>query len=447
MSHSSTPVGRRSVLALGGSLAAVGLFGAACGGNTGRGSSSSSSAGGGVEGHHGDAPAVVPPVRRGRHAAGGREVRRRRTRTPRSTCSGAPATTTRRPPSALLTDSGPDVFEYGNGPSIDMIKGNQVVDLDRPPRRREVRLHPGPRRADDLPGQAVRHPAGHRHAAAGLPQEHAREGRRAAAADRRRADRRREDADHRARSRASSSATTAASGVLGGPLLWSAGLDYLTKDNTVRLRRPRRAPRRSASCASCSPASPCCSARPPTGPTRRRSRQGLTAMQWTGLWTLPDHQEGPRRRLRRAALARAQRPGGKPSVPVGAYGVVRQRQEPERRRRQGVRQVAVGRPDRQPAGLRASRTASTSRPARASRPRRDKLKSGPAADAARFVNENGHAQTPLLWTPKTRNGVLRRADPHRQGAAPTPGARSPRSRRSPTPSSSASPADPAGATA
>ena len=31
----------------------------------------------------------------------------------------------------------------------------------------------------------------------------------------------------------------------------------------------------------------------------------------------------------------------------------------------------------------------------------DKLKSGPAADAARFVNENGHAQSPLLWSPKT----------------------------------------------
>ena len=30
----------------------------------------------------------------------------------------------------------------------------------------------------------------------------------------------------------------------------------------------------------------------------------------------------------------------------------------------------------------------------------DKLKSGPAADAVKFVNENGHAQTPLLWTPK-----------------------------------------------
>ena len=32
--------------------------------------------------------------------------------------------------SALLTDDGPDVFEYGNGPSIDMIQAGQVLPLD-----------------------------------------------------------------------------------------------------------------------------------------------------------------------------------------------------------------------------------------------------------------------------------------------------------------------------
>lgn len=32
--------------------------------------------------------------------------------------------------SALLTDEGPDVFEYGNGPTIDMIQGGQVLPVD-----------------------------------------------------------------------------------------------------------------------------------------------------------------------------------------------------------------------------------------------------------------------------------------------------------------------------
>lgn len=30
----------------------------------------------------------------------------------------------------------------------------------------------------------------------------------------------------------------------------------------------------------------------------------------------------------------------------------------------------------------------------------DKLKSPPASDAVKLVNENGRAQSPLLWTPK-----------------------------------------------
>ena len=31
---------------------------------------------------------------------------------------------------ALLTDEGPDVFEWVNGPNIDMIQSGQVVPLD-----------------------------------------------------------------------------------------------------------------------------------------------------------------------------------------------------------------------------------------------------------------------------------------------------------------------------
>ena len=38
-------------------------------------------------------------------------------------------TTTTSMVATLLTDGAPDVFEYGNGPTIDMIKGGQVADL------------------------------------------------------------------------------------------------------------------------------------------------------------------------------------------------------------------------------------------------------------------------------------------------------------------------------
>ena len=45
---------------------------------------------------------------------------------------------------ALLTANVPDVFEYGNGPTLDMIKAGQVLDLDRDARRSQgAVLRPG----------------------------------------------------------------------------------------------------------------------------------------------------------------------------------------------------------------------------------------------------------------------------------------------------------------
>ena len=138
-------------------------------------------------------------------------------------------------------------------------------------------------------------------------------------------------------------------GVLGGPLLWSAGLDYLTKDNTFGFDDPAAAEAFGKLRTLFTSGSLLLGA-PTDWSDPSAISQGLTAMQWTGLWTLPDLQKNlgddfgvlpfPKlERLRRT---------------VGAGGrlrVVRQRQEPERRRGKGVRQVAVGRPDRQAAGL------------------------------------------------------------------------------------------------
>ena len=75
------------------------------------------------------AVAVVPPVRRGGHPAGGRAVREGVPGRDRDGPVVARATTTRRPRPRCSPTAGPDVFEYGNGPSIDMIKGGQVADL------------------------------------------------------------------------------------------------------------------------------------------------------------------------------------------------------------------------------------------------------------------------------------------------------------------------------
>ena len=138
--HSTTAFGRRSFLGLAGGALGAGVL-AACGDNTGRGDGSSTS-GGSLRlsqwyhqyGEAGTQQAVE------RYADGlpGRQRHR---------AVEAPATTTRRPPRALLTDAGPDVFEYGNGPSIDMIQGGQVVDLSDILGDAEGRLHPQPRRS------------------------------------------------------------------------------------------------------------------------------------------------------------------------------------------------------------------------------------------------------------------------------------------------------------
>ena len=269
MSHSSTPVGRRSVLALGGSLAAVGLFGAACGGNTGRGSSSSTSAGGGSKGstvtlqqwyHQYGEAGTQQAVEKYAAAYPDAKVN----------VQWSPGDYDKKAASALLTDSGPRRVRVRQRPDHRHDQGQPGRRPHRPPRRRQVRLHPGPARADDLPGQAVRRPAGHRHAAARLPQEHAREGRRAAAADRRRAARRREEADHRQgqgavrRQRRRRRRAGRPAAVVG-----RAGLPH--QGQPVRLRRPgrRRGARQAARAVHQRVAA--ARVRPPTGPTRPRS--------------------------------------------------------------------------------------------------------------------------------------------------------------------------------
>ena len=220
--------------------------------------------------------------------------------------------------SALLTGSGPDVFEYGNGPTVDMILGKQVVDLG------DIL---GDAKADFTPALLER--MTYQGKLYAVPQVidmqllvyrkcMLAEGRRAAAPDGRRAHRRREEADHQATSRACSSATTAASGVLGGPMLWSAGLDYLTKDNTFGFDDPAAAEALGKLRELCHQRSLLLGA-PNDWFDPSAISQGLTAMQWTGLWTFPDLKKDLGDDF--GVLPWPALDGtGAPSVPVGAYG-------------------------------------------------------------------------------------------------------------------------------
>ena len=93
----------------------MGLFGAACGGNTGRGSSSASSSAGGGKGsvtlqqwyHQYGEAGTQQAVEKYAAAYPDANVK----------VQWKPGDYDQKAASALLTDAGPDVFEYGNGPT------------------------------------------------------------------------------------------------------------------------------------------------------------------------------------------------------------------------------------------------------------------------------------------------------------------------------------------
>ena len=121
---------RRRFLSLTGGLAAAAAGLAACGSNTGRpeaGSSSSASGSGGSAGdveltqwyHEYGENGVEDAVKRYAAAYDQAKV----------TVKWNPGQYEKALSAALLTKDVPDVFEYGNGPTLDMIKAGQVVDL------------------------------------------------------------------------------------------------------------------------------------------------------------------------------------------------------------------------------------------------------------------------------------------------------------------------------
>src|SRR3954447_13495559 len=113
-------INRRRFLALGGGLAAMAMAG--CGSNTGRSDNSGGSA---------SKTALSQWYHQYGEAGTQQAVERYAKEYPDATVTvqWSPGDYDKKAASALLTDGGPDVFEYGNGPTIDMIKGGQVVDL------------------------------------------------------------------------------------------------------------------------------------------------------------------------------------------------------------------------------------------------------------------------------------------------------------------------------
>lgn len=387
-----TRMTRRTMLALGGTSALTATL-AACGDNTGRSSSTSSDAAAGTSGgrpslaqwyHQYGEEGTQEAVERYAAEYQGAEV----------TVSWKPGDYDQSTAASLLTDAGPDVFEYGNGPTIDMIKGDQVADLtdlfgdtldDFTPSLIERMTYDGkiwaipqvldmqvlvyrrslleqvgidpPQQMADLVAAAQELTVGD---VKGL-----------------------------------FLGNDGGAGLMGGPMLWAAGLDYL-EDDQIGFQDAGAAEALSVLRTLWTDESLLLGeAKDWFDPEAFVS--GRAAMQWTGLWTFPAIAEALGDDF--GAIPWPAMEGGAPSVPVGAYGsCVSTRSADVEAARAFAKWLWIDQTDKQ---LDFATSYGFHVPSRLSLvPEADVLADGPAADAAGYVKEYGHAQTPLLWTPE-----------------------------------------------
>lgn len=297
---------------------------------------------------------------------------------------------------ALFTDSGPDVFEV-NGPTLDQIQGGQVLDLTE---------LVDPVKDDFNP--AVLGPKTYRGRVYGIPQ----------VIDMQMLYYRKsllEDAGVEPpttldalvdAARALTGSKTkglflgndGGAGVLGGTPLYAAGLPLVTEDGKVGFDDPAAA-RTLGKLHRLHADRSLLLGAPSDWSDPSAFLQGLTAMQWSGLWALPQvHKElGDDFGVLPFPQDGSQ---GRPSVPVGAYGAaVSARSRHKELAKEYVKWLWVERTDYQEDfalsyGFHIPARISLAQKATA-------LKGGPAADAVRFTTDHGYAQ-PLLWTPASQ---------------------------------------------
>ncbi len=412
---------RRSFLGLGGALALGGL--AACGSNTGRGSSSSSTSSSGSGGSGGAKPALSQWYHQYGEAGTQQAVERYAAAYPKAdvTVRWIPGDYDQSTAASLLTGSGPDVFEYGNGPTIDMIKGNQVVDLTDAVGDAASSFNSGILKRMTYQGKIwaipqvidmqmlVYRPSMLTKAGVNPPQT----------------------IDELIA--AAKTLTTGdvkglflgndgGAGLMGGPMLWSAGLDYLTPDNQFGFDDPRAATALGKLRTMWTEKVLLLGA-PKDWYDASALTSGLTAMQFTGLWTLPDIKKALGDDFAVLPWPKLDAQGA-PSVPVGAYGsCVSARAKDVAAAKAFARWLWVDQTQYQ---LDFATSYGFHIPARTDLISQAKtLQQGQAAKAARLATDVGHAQSPLLWTPKCSSAftdamnriVKEGADPAAQIAA------------------------------
>ncbi|MCF3124005.1 sugar ABC transporter substrate-binding protein [Streptomyces arenae] len=297
---------------------------------------------------------------------------------------------------ALLTDSGPDVFEV-NGPSLDQIRRGQVVDL--------TDLFEGVK--DDF-NPAVLAPKTYDGKIWSIPQVvdmHLLYYRKSLL----------DDAGVEPPTSldelvdAAKALTTkkvkglflgndGGAGALGITPLYAAGLSSVTDDGEVGFDDPAAA-RTLGKLHQLYADKSLLLGAPADWSDPSAFTQELTAMQWCGLWALPAVKKELGDDFGVLALP-ADGSGGKPALPVGAYGAaVSARSDRKQEGKDFLKWLWIDRTEYQqdfalsygfhiPARLSLAKKA-------------DQLKEGVAADAVRYSTEYGYSE-PLLWTKASR---------------------------------------------
>ncbi|MFE7781952.1 ABC transporter substrate-binding protein [Streptomyces nigrescens] len=380
-----TEIDRRRLLAAGGGVALAAGLATACGSNTGR--------GGGGSGpeisqwyHQYGEPGTERAVKR--YAAAYRKAN--------VSVQWRPGDYDRQTAAALLTDSGPDVFEV-NGPLLDQIQGGQVADLT------EV-VEPV---KDDF-NQAVLAPKIWQDKIWGIPQVvdtqvlYYRKSLLKEAGVRppetldELVDGAKKLSDRK--TKGLFLGNDGGVGVLGGTPLFAAGLSLISEDGKVGFDDPAAA-RALGKIRQLYADKSLLLGAPTDWSDPAAFVQGLTAMQWSGLWALPQIKKALGDDFGVLPFPK-DGGGGKPSVPVGAYGsAVSARSRRKAAATAFAKWLWVDRTDfQQDFAL----SYGFHIPARISLAKKaEQLREGPAADAVRFATDHGYAE-PLLWTTADR---------------------------------------------
>lgn len=406
---------RRRLLGLSGGLAAAAAL-AACGTNTGR-----------PETPPGSGPSAAGPSLQQWYHQYGEAGTQQAVQRYASAYPDAAVDVTWKPgdydqtvAATLVTDKAPDVFEYANGPTIDMIRSGQVADLTdvfgnalgdfNPALIKRIsyqgRIWAVPQVMDM---QLLVYRTSLFNAAGVAPPTTIDELLAAAGAL------------TKGKVKGLFLGNDGGASLMGGPMLRSAGFDYLTDAGEFGFADPAAA-KALATLRTLFTSGHLLLGAPNDWFAPDAFTQGLAAMQFTGLWNLPDIAKAVGDDF--GVLPWPAMSGGSPNVTIGAYGAcVSAKSADVDAAKKFVKWLWVDGTDKQvdfatSYGLHVPARQSVAKEA-------EKLKTGPAAEAVLLAQRHGYAQSHLLWTPKSTTAftdmmsriVKNGADPAKEIAA------------------------------